>query len=199
MITEIFNKHTFDSYRVSAIMEAYSSPLAQEGAAQEEPISIFISHKHDDLNETKGIVGYLIRNYNVRVYIDSQDPSLPKSTCVETAKRIKSRIQSCDKFIFLATNGAIESKWCNWELGYGDAFKYKKNIAILAMKDTSIYGGDFKGEEYMEMYPSIIYCDGKTPRKIGGFFSEGLYVQTKNGTDVFLTAFDEWLKGALIG
>lgn len=195
MITEVFNRHAFDSYRVTTLMEAYSSTLAQEGASQEEPVSIFLSHRHADLDDTKGIIGYLTKNYNVLVYIDSQDPTLPSSTCVETAKRIKRRISSCKKFIFLATNGAIESKWCNWELGYGDAYKFDKDIAILAMKDSSIYGGDFNGKEYMEMYPSVVFSDENTPKESGGCFSKGLYVKTTNGTDVFLTAFDKWLEG----
>ena len=49
----------------------------------------------------------------------------------------------------------------------------------------------------MEMYPSIVFCDGNTPKKGGGNFSKGLYVKTSNGTDVYLTAFDGWLKGQL--
>lgn len=73
--------------------------------------------------------------YGVKVYIDSQDPSMPKKTFGETAKRIKERFEKCDKFILLATNGAIESKWCNWELGYGDAKKYKRNMVLFPIKD----------------------------------------------------------------
>lgn len=53
---------------------------------------------------------------------------MPKVTSAETATRIKDRISRCDKFILLATNGAIDSKWCNWELGFGDA---KNIISIL--------------------------------------------------------------------
>lgn len=49
---------------------------------------------------------------------------MPQVTSGETAIRIKDRIDKCDKFILLATDKAVESKWCNWELGYGDA----KNI-----------------------------------------------------------------------
>lgn len=41
-----------------------------------------------------------------------------------------------DRFILLATDNAIGAPWCNWELGYGDAQKYKDKIAILPIKNT---------------------------------------------------------------
>lgn len=53
---------------------------------------------------------------------------MPQVTSGETAIRIKDRIDKCDKFILLATDKAVESKWCNWELGYGDAKKYPGEI-----------------------------------------------------------------------
>ena len=72
--------------------------------------TVFISHKHDDLDDLKGVIGLLQQKYGVLVYIDSQDPTMPKITSAETASNIKNRIRECDKFILLATNGAIESK-----------------------------------------------------------------------------------------
>ena len=82
----------------------------------------------------KGLLGYLERYFNVKVYIDSKDPSMPKVTSAKTAENIKARIKQCDKFILLATNGAVESKWCNWELGYGDAHKFRSHIALFPLK-----------------------------------------------------------------
>ena len=96
--------------------------------------TVFISHKHDDLDDLKGLLGFLEKQYDVKVYIDSRDPSMPQKTSALTAFNIRERIKDCDKFIFLATNGAIESKWCNWELGYGDAHKFKNHIALFQMK-----------------------------------------------------------------
>lgn len=74
------------------------------------------------------------KQYDVKVYIDSQDPSMPKITTATTAANLKARIKKCDKFILLATNAAIDSKWCNWELGYGDAQKFKAHIALFPLK-----------------------------------------------------------------
>lgn len=85
---------------------------------------VFVSHKHDDLEELKGVIGFLEAKYNIKAYIDSRDGSMPSKTSGETASQIKERIIQCEKFILLATDAAIESKWCNWELGFGDAQKF---------------------------------------------------------------------------
>ena len=63
---------------------------------------------------------------------------MPNQTSGETALRIKEIIKRCNKFVLLATDNAIESYWCNWELGIGDTYKYIKNIAILAHKRKGI-------------------------------------------------------------
>lgn len=59
-----------------------------------------------------------------------------------------------DRFILLATDNAIGAPWCNWELGYGDAQKYKDKIAILPMKNT--WCEVYSGNEYMQIYPHIV-------------------------------------------
>lgn len=95
-----------------------------------EKTTVFMSHKHDDLENIKGLIGFLEKTYDVKAYIDSWDPTMPSQTCGDTAKQLKNRIESCDKFIFMATDGAIDSKWCNWELGYGDSQKFPENCHI---------------------------------------------------------------------
>ena len=106
-------------------LEESMSPVLEHSQYGVRKTTVFISHKHDDLDDLKGLLGFLEQEYDVKVYIDSRDPSMPKITSAQTALNIRERIKRCDKFILLATNGAIESKWCNWELGYGDAQKFK--------------------------------------------------------------------------
>lgn len=50
--------------------------------------TVFLSHKHDDLKDLKGIIGKL-KEMGVEIYIDSMDNSMPQKTSGETAKRIK--------------------------------------------------------------------------------------------------------------
>lgn len=131
--------------------------------------TIFLSHSHDDKEEVKKAVVFL-RGIGIRVYIDWLDPSMPPFTSAETADKIKKKIKECNKFILLATNSAIASKWCNWELGLGDAQKYIDRIALFPLSENS---GAWNGAEYLRIYPRIeesnytseyykvIYPDGK--------------------------------------
>jgi hypothetical protein len=131
--------------------------------------TIFLSHSHDDKEEIKKAVVFL-RGIGVRVYIDWLDSSMPPFTSAETADKIKKKIKECNKFILLATNSAIASKWCNWELGLGDAQKYIDRIALFPLSENS---GTWNGAEYLRIYPRIeesnytneyykvIYPDGK--------------------------------------
>lgn len=115
---------------------------------------------------------------------------MPKVTSSQTATNIKERITRCDKFILLATNGAIESKWCNWELGFRDARKFEKNIALLPMKPT---GSTYKGTEYMSIYPCIAYYDGTEKYTNGSFIKAGYYVCTRKvDSSMKIEALAQW-------
>ena len=145
--------------------------------------------------DLKGIIGFLENNYNVKAYIDSQDPSMPKKISDETAKIIKDRINRCKKFILLATNNAIESKWCNWELGYGDAKKYRDHIALFPMKPRGSYDYQYKGSEYLLIYPYISYYNGTEKYRNGSFITQGYYVNqlSDDGSSTIITPLSTWL------
>ena len=132
---------------------------------------IFLSHKHDEQEYLEGAIS-LLKNYGVDVYVDWLDEGMPKSTSGQTAVRIKQKIKENHKFIFLATEAAINSKWCNWELGLGDAAKYIDHISILPIKKDY---SDFSSNEYLEIYPYIYNIEGYQTFK-GKFISPGTYV-----------------------
>src|ERR1700754_1412667 len=75
--------------------------------------SIFLSHKHSDHQHIKALKSLLLV-FQANIYIDWLDPDMPQTTRAETAIRIKTKIKENKKFILLATDEAIESKWCNW-------------------------------------------------------------------------------------
>lgn len=152
--------------------------------------TIFISHKHSDLQDLRGVMG-MLEEYGVKIYIDSMDNKMPKETSGETAKRIKEVIKFCRKFILLATEKAIESYWCNWELGFGDTHKFKEHIAILPIKEIGEYDFQYKGNEYLQIYPRINYRDSFT-NMWGHFFKSGYYIE--NPDDNYITELSTWLK-----
>lgn len=155
----IFKNNSFSQYSVSSLYEA-QQPIEKSFrhdafGYRREKTTVFMSHKHDDLDNIKGLIGFLEKTYDVKAYIDSWDPTMPSQTCGDTAKQLKNRIESCDKFIFMATDGAIDSKWCNWELGYGDSQKFPENIAIFHVSDAIEL--NYNGYEYFDLYPYIAY------------------------------------------
>lgn len=188
----IFEQGAFNLYSKVSLEEARSPIVkhSQYGVAAET--TVFISHKHDELEDLKGVLGFLQQTYGVKVYIDSRDPKMPQTTSAETAINIKHRIEQCDKFILIATNAAIESKWCNWELGYGDAQKFKNNIALFSMKPEGSYDRDYKGSEYMKIYPYISYFDGTEKYTNGKPIPRGYYVRSHESNGNYITPLEKW-------
>lgn len=125
--------------------------LAQRKKTSQE-VSVFLSHKHGQTEILEEVIA-LLKKLGVSIYIDWQDYGIPPTTDGSTAIRIKSKIKENEKFILLATEEAIASKWCNWELGLGDAFKFPTNIAIIPITDTD--DDKFSGSEYLQTYPII--------------------------------------------
>ena len=109
--------------------------------------TVFLSHNHNDIEYVENVV-VLLRKVGYKVYIDWQDTSMPPFTNAETAKKIKRKIKECKKFVLLATNNAVNSKWCNWELGYGDSNKYIYHIALFPLAENS---GNWVGNEYLKI------------------------------------------------
>jgi hypothetical protein len=164
--------------------------------------TVFLSHKHSEVEESvemkdlRGVMG-LLDELGAKVYIDSMDNKMPEQTTGETALRIKEVIKYCKKFILLATEKAIESYWCNWELGIGDTFKYIEHIAIIPVKESTTYDSRYKGNEYLQIYPSIDYEDGTNRySRTQTIIPRGYYVckpRDKEGTR-YITSLSQWLK-----
>lgn len=151
---------------------------------------IFLSHKHDEIVILQDVIAFL-KKAGVDVYVDWMDEEMPAYTNSETAVRLKNKIKASDKFILLATSGAISSKWCNWELGLGDAAKYIDNIALFPIIKA---GQSFNGAEYLQIYPYIEYRDGTTKYRNGTFISKGFYVFTPSSAGNTISPIQQWLK-----
>jgi hypothetical protein len=149
-----------------------------------DKIGVFLSHSHKDKSLIKQAVSFF-KAINISVYVDWMDETMPEKTSGETALKIKSKIISNQKFIFLATNDAIISKWCNWELGIGDTFKFSSdNLAILPLSENS---GSWYGNEYLQIYPRIESVN----LSVHGIYDNIFKVKYPDGTKKWL---DDWLK-----
>ena len=114
-------------------------------------ITVFLSHSHKDKELVEGFIE-LLAEQGVYVYVDWNDSSMPRITNGETARRIKERIRELQLFFFLATENALNSKWCPWELGVADSLKSWEDILIIPVADPS---GQFKGNEYLQVYKHL--------------------------------------------
>jgi hypothetical protein len=144
--------------------------------------SVFLSHSHKDKEVVKE-AKIFFENLGVSIYVDWADQTMPERTNGRTAQQIKNKIISGnDKFILLATNNAISSKWCNWEVGIADPFKLlNKKIALLPLADNS---GDWKGNEFLQVYPRI--------ERNTAFYGENRY--TIYYPDGSQDKLEDWLK-----
>lgn len=193
----LFDRGDFHGFRIQeryfSTVESRTSVLL-EGHSSSAKTKVFLSHKHDDLEELKDLIGFLEKEYDVETYIDSMDKDMPSKTCGKTATRIKRIIKICDKFILLATDKAVESKWCNWELGFGDAHKFRHNIAILPVKDGGVSEEAYKGHEYMSIYPLILYYNGTEKYSDGRLVPKGYYYGYLNEKGIrIITPLADWL------
>lgn len=144
--------------------------------------SIFLSHAHQDKAKIEQ-AKLFFENLGISIYVDWADQTMPQRTNGLTAQRIKNQIINInDKFILLATNNAVTSKWCNWEIGIADPFKLNnKKMALLPLADNS---GHWTGNEYLQIYPRI----EKNQLQNGG---EGYFVWFPDGTYMNL---ETWLE-----
>lgn len=152
--------------------------------------TIFLSHKHDELENLDAAISFL-KKAGVDIYVDWLDEGMPKTTSEKTAVRIKEKIKSNDKFILLASEGAISSKWCNWELGLGDAAKFINHIALLPIEQDN---GKYSGTEYLRIYPYIESQDGYNKYSSGATIPKGFYIRFPlNNGSYTLTPLRDWL------
>lgn len=189
----IFTTGEFSAYKKQNLNESRQAIYESYTHYNKRRKTIFISHKHDDLEALEDLIGFFEKTYDVKCYIDSRDPSMPNFTSAETATKIKQRIKQCDKFVLLATNRAIDSNWCNWELGFGDAQKFdKSNIALFLFESDE---ESFKGYEYMYIYPHIVKCFGNEKYENDNYVKEGYYICTidESGKNVIIP-LSSWLE-----
>jgi len=116
-------------------------------------ITVFLSHSHKDKELVKGLIE-LLAEQGIYIYVDWNDSDMPRITSGETAKKIKNKIKELDFFFFLATENALNSRWCPWELGVADSLKEWDDILIIPVADPS---GQFKGNEYLQIYKHLEY------------------------------------------
>lgn len=118
--------------------------------------TVFLSHSHDDRALVESVCN-LLAGQGVILYVDWNDPEMPAVTSPETARKIKERIGTADKFVMLASNTSLKSRWVPWELGIGDIEKGIPNVAVFPIIPDY---GTWEGSEYIGIYSRIEQAQG---------------------------------------
>jgi len=140
----------------STLRAAASNPTGRvarsiQEAARRSLKTAFLCHSHADKELVRGFVEYVSKK-GWDVYIDWMDEQLPSAPSRVTAEKIRLKIRSSDIFIFLATHNYVSSRWCPWEIGYGDAVKFGNDILVVQTIDDR---GNFHGNEYLQLYRKL--------------------------------------------
>ncbi len=169
-INESFLREKVEDHRLRTFAESYIVKSVSQAK-----ITIFLSHSHKNKEIAIGFQN-LLAQYRINVYIDWQDSTLLDTPNRVTAERIKEKIKKLNLFILLASNYVLSSRWCPWEIGIADSFKNYDSILIVPIVDDL---GEFKGNEYLQLYKRIEISFDKKPliiepefRKYGTLLSE---------------------------
>ena len=120
---------------------------------------IFLSHSYLDHELVYTIVD-LFNDAGYSVYVDwIIDEQLDRSKVDrQTSEILRKRMDSSKGLAYVSTTNIATSKWCPWELGYVDGKKCGR-CAILPVVKTK--HDEFKGQEYLSLYPYIDYQANK--------------------------------------
>jgi len=132
---------------------------------------VFLSHSFQDADVILGIKS-IMKNIGLKVYVDwIDDPGLDRGkVTVATAQKLRERMKTCSSLVYVHTPNATQSVWMPWELGYFDGFK-PGHVWILPL--VSEYDSEFKGQEYIGLYPPIEKLDSLAGSQNLGFTDVG--------------------------
>ena len=113
---------------------------------------IFISYNFNDRDIIRGVYNELTE-MGFKVYVDFIiDPDLNRqNVTLETAKRIRARLENSKSLIYAQSPNAAMSRWMPWELGVVDG--HTKRCAILPI--FASFSDAYSKQEYLKLYPII--------------------------------------------
>ncbi|WKZ71126.1 MAG: hypothetical protein QY331_07660 [Melioribacteraceae bacterium] len=123
---------------------------------------VFLSHSSLDASYILAI-SEEIKDLGFTVYVDwIEDPALDrKNVNKHTAAKLRERMKNSKSLFYATSVNSSDSKWMPWELGYFDGIKSK--VAILPVYDSPKYLANYKGQEYLGLYPFV--AKGKIQNK----------------------------------
>ena len=127
----------------------------REAAAETGTYNFFLSHSFLDADVIRGLRGE-IRKMGFSVYVDwVEDAQLDRSRVTRrTAGLLRERMERCEALLYASSPNAPSSLWMPWETGYFDG--HLGRVAILPVFESDPQHTQYKGQEYLGLYPYVI-------------------------------------------
>lgn len=132
---------------------------------------VFLSHSYDDAEVILGVKS-IIEELGLTVYVDwIDDAGLDRSrVTVKTAEILRVRMRASSCLVYAHSPNASDSVWMPWELGYFDRFR---PMFVWILPLVVEYDSEFKGQEYLGLYPTVDKLAGIAGRLSLGFSEVG--------------------------
>jgi hypothetical protein len=132
---------------------------------------VFLSHAYQDADAIHGVRS-IIESLTLTVYVDwIDDAGLDRGRVTsKTAQVLRERMRASSCLVYVHSSSAAHSVWMPWELGYFDAFK-PSHVWILPL--VSEFDSEFKGQEYLGLYPPLEKLTTLAQRLNLGFLNVG--------------------------
>ena len=157
-----------------AYVSKTASQILIEDSARFSPTNhydVFLSHAYQDADTIYGVKS-IIESLGLSVYVDwIDDAGLDRSrVTAKTAQVLRERMKTSSCLVYAHSANAAHSVWMPWELGYFDAFK-PSHVWILPLVSES--DSEFKGQEYLGLYPPLEKLTTLAQRLDLGFLNVG--------------------------
>lgn len=114
-------------------------------------VSILILYEKEELEELDSAINFL-KGLGILMHADWPDHELVRDKSTETTNHIQRLLNENKKVVFLATEKATRSKWCNWVLRFAAQHKSEKDIAWFPIREDFT---DYSSEGLLSKHPYI--------------------------------------------
>ena len=136
-----------------SIRKSAGRVLSEATASANEQFNIFLSHSSAEPEEIILGVKSFLEDRGLSVYVDRySDPQMsPDNVSRDTARILRSRMRNSEILLYIHSSYSKTSRWMPWELGFFDGLKGKVGVIPVTRNQEE----NFKGEEYLNLYPYV--------------------------------------------
>ena len=163
VLTRYVSNNYFSAEDVAFEHYIEKSISSQRNFSNKKSFDVFLSHRYEDRKLIGALAAMLEEVYGLSVYVDWIDDSdlNRKNVTPNTADILRDRMRNSRCLFYATSKTSSDSRWMPWELGFMDG--YNGYVAICPL--TGNQYDDYKGTEYLGLYPYVSYGNAKETGK----------------------------------